>query len=89
MPEIDYEIDAIGLVFPEPLMIARNRVRDMRPGERVRIVATDPSTTRELRNFCRLRGHTLTELGRTDDRLEFVIEKGRWRRVGGVRAPRQ
>ena len=42
-----------GLVCPEPLMMARNKVREMRPGETVRIVATDPSTTRDFRNFCR------------------------------------
>lgn len=76
MPDVQYEIDATGLVCPEPLMILRNRVREMRPGERVRVVATDPSTTRDFRNFCRFLGHTLEELG-GGERLEFVIEKGR------------
>lgn len=76
MQDVQYEIDATGLVCPEPLMIVRNRVREMRPGERVHVVATDPSTTRDFRNFCRFLGHTLEELGATDDRLEFVIEKG-------------
>ena len=77
MPDVQYEIDATGLVCPEPLMIVRNRVREMRPGERVHVVATDPSTTRDFRNFCRFLGHTLEELGATGERLEFVIEKGR------------
>lgn len=77
MSDTQYEIDATGLVCPEPLMIVRNRVREMRPGERVRILATDPSTTRDFRNFCRFLGHRLEELGTTGDRLEFVIEKGR------------
>ena len=69
--DVQYEIDATGLICPEPLMIVRNRVREMRP------VATDPSTTRDFRNFCRFLGHTLEELGATGERLEFVIEKGR------------
>ena len=76
MSDVQYEIDATGLVCPEPLMILRNRVREMRPGERVRVVATDPSTTRDFRNFCRFLGHALEELG-GGERLEFVVEKGR------------
>lgn len=75
----DFEIDAVGLVCPEPLMIVRNKVREMRPGQTVHIVATDPSTTRDFRNFCRFMGHALRELGATEShsgaRLEFVIEK--------------
>lgn len=71
----DFEIDAVGLVCPEPLMIVRNKVREMRPGETVHIVATDPSTTRDFRNFCRFMGHALHELGASGPRLEFVIEK--------------
>ena len=71
----DFEIDAVGLVCPEPLMIVRNKVREMRPGETVHIVATDPSTTRDFRNFCRFMGHALRELGASGPRLEFVIEK--------------
>ena len=75
----DFEIDAVGLICPEPLMIVRNKVREMQPGETVHIVATDPSTTRDFRNFCRFMGHALHELGAsgsdTGPRLEFVIEK--------------
>jgi tRNA 2-thiouridine synthesizing protein A len=76
MTDADFEIDATGLVCPEPLMIARNKVREMQPGETVYVVATDPSTIRDFRNFCRFMGHSLRELGVTGDRLEFIIEKG-------------
>lgn len=57
-------------------MVVRNRVREMRPGECVRIVATDPSTRRDFRDFCRFMGHELRDLGGTDGRLEFIIRKG-------------
>ena len=57
-------------------MIVRNKVREMRAGEKVHVVATDPSTTRDFRNFCRFMGHTLLELDGAGDKLEFIIEKG-------------
>ena len=54
-PEIqsDDSLDARGLVCPEPLMLVRNRVRDMHSGAVLYIQATDPSTGRDFTNFCR------------------------------------
>ena len=76
MPEADFEIDVTGLLCPEPLMIVRNRVRGMNGGERLRVVATDPSTQRDFRDFCRFMGHRLETLSGEDGRFEFIIEKG-------------
>lgn len=75
-PNHDHFIDAVGLVCPEPLMIVRNKVREMRRGEVLCVVATDPSTDRDFRDFCRFMGHELLSKGQTGDRLEYLIKKG-------------
>lgn len=72
----DYAIDAVGLECPEPLMIVRNKVRGMSSGETVSVVATDPSTVRDLSNFCRFMGHELVTSERNGERYLFVIRKG-------------
>ncbi len=71
----DVELDAIGLRCPEPLMLVRNKVREMAAGEIIYVRATDPSTDRDFRNFCRFLGHEMvaSELG--GDVLEFWIKK--------------
>jgi tRNA 2-thiouridine synthesizing protein A len=68
-------IDATGLVCPEPLMLVRNRVRTMSAGQLLHVVATDPSTSRDFRDFCRFLGHELVEERRSGDVLEFWIRK--------------
>ncbi len=75
--DTDYTIDAVGLVCPEPLMIVRNKVREMAVGETVGVVATDPSTVRDFANLCRFRGHELAASCRDGDLYRFVIRKGR------------
>lgn len=86
MNTTDYAIDAVGLECPEPLMILRNKVRDMAEGETVAVVATDPSTVRDFTNFCRFMGHELAESARVGDRYRFVIRKrGKGLRVGSRR----
>jgi tRNA 2-thiouridine synthesizing protein A len=76
MPEADLQLDATGLVCPEPLMIVRNRVREMIPGQILHVVATDPSTSRDFRNFCRFMGHELVAEEQLADRFEYWIRKG-------------
>ena len=74
--KVNFEIDTRGLVCPEPLMIVRNKVREIQSGESVRIVATDPSTVHDFTNFCRFLGHELTIIERDTEEFEYVIRKG-------------
>ena len=57
-------------------MIVRNKVREMRRGEVLFVVATDPSTERDFRDFCRFMGHELLSRAEVGERLEYRIRKG-------------
>ncbi|MEE3183826.1 MAG: sulfurtransferase TusA [Pseudomonadota bacterium] len=74
--DIDHEIDTRGLFCPEPLMLVRNKIREMTSGETIRIEATDPSTKRDFTNFCRFLGHQLVQCSKNGDIFEYVIKKG-------------
>lgn len=76
MHDFDHQLDATGLLCPEPLMIVRNKVREMATGEVLHVLATDPSTRRDFQNFCRFMGHELLAERQRDDRFEFWIRKG-------------
>ena len=76
MSHADYDIDATGLVCPEPLMIVRNKVRQMQAGELLHVLATDPSTVRDLTAFCRFMGHEMVEHQAVENRYTFLIRKG-------------
>jgi len=72
----DHELDATGLVCPEPLMLARHRVRAMARGEILKITATDPAADRDFRDYCRFLHHELIDAREADGRFEFWIRKG-------------
>lgn len=62
MPEsidANHELDTRGLYCPEPVMLLHNSVRDAACGEVIRVLATDPATTRDIPRFCRFLGHEL------------------------------
>jgi tRNA 2-thiouridine synthesizing protein A len=57
----DVLVDATGLRCPEPLMVVRNKLMDMAPGQVIKVIATDPSTAWDFANFCRFLNHELVD----------------------------
>lgn len=57
-------------------MMLHNKVRDMAAGDLLEVVATDPSTERDIPKFCQFLGHQLIENQRRDDRFYYLIRKG-------------
>lgn len=57
-------------------MLLHNKVRDMTEGQVLHIVATDPSTQRDIPKFCAFLGHDLLRQGGDGERFEYFIRKG-------------
>lgn len=74
--QIDQELDACGLYCPEPVMMLHNRVRDIAAGQVLKVLATDPSTQRDIPKFCTFLGHELLEQSMLDDQYIYIIRKG-------------
>jgi tRNA 2-thiouridine synthesizing protein A len=70
-------LDARGLSCPLPVLKARKRLQGMAPGERLRVLATDPKAPADFRLYSAESGHRLVE--DRDEGPEFVIvlERGR------------
>ena len=74
--DYDHELDARGLFCPEPVMMLHNRINDVQPGGVLRVVATDPSTTRDIPRFCQFLGHELVKQLEEDDLFIYLIRRG-------------
>ena len=74
--DYDLELDARGLFCPEPVMMLHNRINDVQPGGVLRVVATDPSTTRDIPRFCQFLGHELINQTEDDDLFIYLIRRG-------------
>ncbi len=58
---VDAVLDASGLNCPEPVMMLHQQVRDLPAGGLLKVIATDPSTRRDIPKFCVFLGHELVE----------------------------
>lgn len=71
----DHLLDTCGLFCPEPVMLLHNKIRDMHSGEVVQVVATDPSTRRDIPKFCTFLGHALLAQDESAERFVYFIRK--------------
>jgi tRNA 2-thiouridine synthesizing protein A len=74
--KIDTVLDTCGLFCPEPLMLLHQRIRSMGSGDVIEIIATDPSTTRDIPKFCQFLEHKLAYQAEAEGKYVFHIEKG-------------
>ncbi|MGV8844516.1 MAG: sulfurtransferase TusA [Pseudomonas sp.] len=74
-PPIHALLDATGLYCPEPVMLLHNKVRDLVPGGVLKVIASDPSTRRDIPKFCLFLGHELLEQQERDGAYLFWIRK--------------
>ena len=68
-------IDAIGLKCPEPVMLLHAAIRRLQSGQELTLRATDPSTERDVPNFCEFLGHALLVTRREGDEFHYRIRK--------------
>ncbi len=54
-----HEMDVKGLICPEPVMLLHKMIKSIDSGEVIHIVATDPSTQRDIPRFCEFLSHPL------------------------------
>ena len=73
IPLVAKTIDATGLKCPEPVMMLRNSLRQVDMGTCIKLVATDPSTLRDIPTMCRFMHHQLVSQDEEDGRYEFVV----------------
>lgn len=73
---IDKLLDTTGLFCPEPVMMLHSTFRDIKAGDVVKVLATDPSTKRDIPKFCLFLGHELIEQIDDGVQYQYLIRKG-------------
>ena len=75
--DIDKQVDASGLLCPEPVMLLHKVMREAAIGEVIEVIATDPSTTRDIPKFCHFLKHELLDQIERDKTYVYYLRKAR------------
>jgi tRNA 2-thiouridine synthesizing protein A len=75
--EWDEELDAQGLLCPLPVLKARKRLKAMKTGAVLRVLATDPAAVIDIPHFCAESGHDLLGTGDIGASQFYLIGRGK------------
>lgn len=73
--KFEKKLDACGLKCPEPVMMLHNALTEAADGQLISMQATDPTTVRDVKNFCKYLGHTLESHKQEEDVFHYTIRK--------------
>lgn len=69
------ELDTRGLNCPLPILKAKKALADMKSGDLLRVVSTDPGSTRDFQAFARQSGNELVEQSAGADEFVHVLRR--------------
>lgn len=73
--QIDKELDTRGLNCPLPILKAKKALADMSSGELLRVVSTDPGSTRDFQAFAKQTGNELVSQESAGDDFFHVLKR--------------
>ena len=68
-------LDVKGMACPLPVLRANRSLRGMRPGERLRVLATDKAAVADFKAYCTETGHALLAWSEESGVFSFVIRR--------------
>lgn len=76
LPKACIRVDCSGLQCPGPLMRVFETIKDMKDGEVMEVIASDPGFTRDIGAWCRRTGNQLMLNERRGDEYAALVKKG-------------
>ena len=73
--EANKELDTRGLNCPLPILKAKKALAEMESGQLLKVVATDPGSTRDFQAFARQTGNELVEQSSAGDEFIHVLKR--------------
>ena len=68
-------LDCTGLNCPLPILRLSKAVKNMKTGERLEMIATDPGSVKDVQAWSRQTGHALVESRQDQEKYKFIVEK--------------
>lgn len=72
----NFELDAQRLMCPMPVIRTQDRVKELKPGDQLKVTCTDPGAKNDIPAWCRINGHQVDDIIEQDGKIEIFITVG-------------
>lgn len=71
----DETLDAIGLFCPAPVHLMAEKIKEMKSGQILKVIADDPDSIHDIPGWCKLRGHKMLNFKSEGGIYKFYIRR--------------
>lgn len=69
-----YTVDAKRMLCPMPVIRTQNKVNELKKGDIVHVICTDPGATNDIPAWCRINGHKVLGIVTEDNEITITVE---------------
>lgn len=69
-------LNARRLLCPLPVIRTQDKVKQLKAGDRLEVICTDPGVMQDIPAWCRINGHKVLEAGVVDSEYVILLEVG-------------
>ena len=73
---IKYTLDARRLLCPLPVIRTQDKVKQLKAGDQLEVICTDPGVMQDIPTWCRINGHTVLETKSGNYEYIIMLEVG-------------
>lgn len=69
-------LDASRLLCPLPVIRTQDKIKQLKMGDQLEVLGTDPGVMQDIPAWCRINGHKVLEARSTDGEYTVLVEVG-------------
>ncbi|WP_455196847.1 sulfurtransferase TusA family protein [Kaarinaea lacus] len=70
----EHHLDARNILCPLPVIRTQNAVQDLKNGDRLTVVCTDPGAMNDIPTWSRINGHKVLDMKNENNLITITIE---------------
>ena len=70
---MQHTLDARKLLCPLPVIRTQQAIQDLKPGDTLTVLATDPGVLYDIPAWCRIHGHTVLTTAQSKQDIQIQI----------------
>ncbi len=71
-----HTLDARNLLCPMPVIKTQNKVNELKAGDTLEVISTDPGALNDIPAWCRISGHQMLKTSQSDNEVRIEIRVG-------------
>ncbi len=68
-----HELDARHMLCPMPVIRTQEKVEQLKPGETLAVICTDPGAIHDIPAWCRVNGHEIINIQQQEEEIRISL----------------